>query len=171
MCIRDREYILGAPGGVCQKCQLSSLLFFYPHHLPVGDIALWHRSRQKRGHRDSVINKTIGAICSPQERVCRGSGANKNQDASCSTYRWGTSRCGIVRDKNGGIATVSPTKPWARSALRGSACAAAAKTRCGVNRNVVAGDAAVSRRKSGRVLLPARAHLPVGGIALWHRSR
>ena len=45
--------------------------------LPVGGIALWHRSRQKRGHRDSVTNKTIGAICSPQECVYCGSVAKK----------------------------------------------------------------------------------------------
>ena len=65
-------------------------------HLPVEVIALWHRPRQKRGYRDSVTNKTMGVICSPQERR-----------------------------------------------------AAAAKTRCGVNRNVIAGDAAVSRIKTG----------------------
>ena len=70
-------------------------------HLPVEDIALWHRPRQKRGYRDSVTNKTMGVICSPQERVCRGRRI------------------------------------------------AAAKTRCGVNRNVIAGDAAVSRIKTG----------------------
>ena len=51
-------------------------------HLPVGVIVLWHRSRQKRGHRDSVTNKTMGAICSPQERVYRGSVANKTQSAT-----------------------------------------------------------------------------------------
>ena len=34
-----------------------------------GGTALWHRSRQKRGHRDSVTNKTIGASCSPQGAV------------------------------------------------------------------------------------------------------
>ena len=70
-------------------------------HLPVEDIALMFPSRLGRGHRDSVTNKTIGAICSPQERVGRGRRA------------------------------------------------AAAKTRCGVNRNVIAGDAAVSRIKTG----------------------
>ncbi len=42
-----------------------------------GGTALWHRSRQKRGHRDSVTNKTIGAVCSPRERMCRGSVAKK----------------------------------------------------------------------------------------------
>ena len=70
-------------------------------HLPVGDIALMFPSRLGRGHRDSVTNKTMGVICSPQERVGRGQRV------------------------------------------------AAAKTRCGVNRNVIAGDAAVSRIKTG----------------------
>ena len=80
---------------------------------------MWHRSRQKRGHRDSVTNKTIGAVCSPQERR-----------------------------------------------------AAAAKTRCGVNRNVVAGDAAVSRTKlRARLPRPGRSPPTGGGTALWHRSR
>ena len=80
---------------------------------------MWHRSRQKRGHRDSVTNKTIGAVCSPQERR-----------------------------------------------------AAAAKTRCGVNRNVVAGDAAVLRTKlRARLPRPGRSPPTGGGTALWHRSR
>jgi hypothetical protein len=70
-------------------------------HLPVGDIALMFPSRLGRGYRDSVTNKTMGVICSPQERVYRGRRI------------------------------------------------AAAKTRCGVNRNVIAGDAAVSRIKTG----------------------
>ena len=65
-------------------------------HLSVEDIALMFPSRLGRGYRDSVTNKTMGVICSPQERR-----------------------------------------------------AAAAKTRCGVNRNVIAGDAAVSRIKTG----------------------
>ena len=51
-------------------------------HLPVGDIALMFPSRLGRGHRDSVTNKTMGVICSPQERVCRGSVANKTQSAT-----------------------------------------------------------------------------------------
>ena len=68
----------------CREQKPGRVLLPARAHLPVGDIALWHRSRQKRGHRDSVTNKTIGAICSPRERVCRSSGANKNRGASCS---------------------------------------------------------------------------------------
>ena len=88
-------------------------------HLPVGDIVLMFPSRLGRGHRDSVTNKTMGAVCSPQERR-----------------------------------------------------AAAAKTRCGVNRNVVAGDAAVLRTKlRARLPRPGRSPPTGGGTALWHRSR
>ena len=87
-------------------------------HLPVGVIVLWHRSRQKRGYRDSVTNKTMGVICSPQERVCRGRR----------------------------IAT--------------------AKTRCGVNRNVIAGDAAVSRIKNGARHAARQGPPPGGDIVL-----
>ncbi len=73
---------------------------------------------------------------------------------SCPTCRWRSSRYGIVRDKSAGMAD-NVTKETA-----GAACSpqervyrgrriAAAKTRCGVNRNVIAGDAAVSRIKTG----------------------
>ncbi len=86
--------------------------------LPVGVIVLWHRSRQKCGHRDSVTNKTMGVICSPQERVCRGRRI------------------------------------------------AAAKTRCGDTRNVMAGDAEVSRIKTGARHAARQGPPPGGDIVL-----
>ena len=58
--------------------------------------ALWCQSQRSCGRRGSVANKTQSATSTPWQGP---------------TYRWGASRCGIVRGKSSGITTVSPTKP------------------------------------------------------------